>query len=80
MTQAVDQQAGGEARGMERALFALIVAEPRAWTLGELEAELGPLPTLLVSVAALHDTGLAHWHGEHVLPTLAARRADELAG
>ncbi|HWY19507.1 MAG TPA: hypothetical protein VNY27_12455 [Solirubrobacteraceae bacterium] len=82
-----DGRGKGEARRrrgrvfqQERALFALLVAYPRAWTAAELVREMSP-PTLYVdAIAALHDAGLIHWQGGYVVPTLAATRANELAG
>jgi hypothetical protein len=45
-----------------------------------LEVELGSSTGIAVATLVLHDLGLVHWHGEFVLPTLAATRANELAG
>jgi predicted transcriptional regulator len=74
-----------EVRRVERALFAWLVAYPRAWSLAELSAEFGrdgkdvELRVIFSAISHLNDVGLVHWREDCVMATLAAIRADELA-
>jgi hypothetical protein len=82
----LEEDLTGEIRRVERALFAWLVAYPRAWSLSELSAEFGrdgedvELRIIFSAISRLNDVGLVHWREDHVTATLAAIRADELAG
>lgn len=79
------KQVVGEARRVQRALLLTILAHPRAWSMAEIRAGLASAKgeedeaIVLAAVAQLKDVGLVHWHGEFVIPTLAATQADELS-
>jgi hypothetical protein len=80
-----EENVAREVRRVEKALFAWLVAYPRAWSISELSAEFGrdgedvELRVIFSAIARLHDVGLVHWREDCVTATLAAIRADELA-
>jgi Fe2+ or Zn2+ uptake regulation protein len=82
---ASQKQAAKEATRVRRALLLTLLTQPRAWSMSELRADLSPASgdedeaTVVFAVAQLKDVGLVHWHGEFVIPTLAATQADALS-
>jgi len=74
-----DEEAPGERTDRrERAVLALLLADPFPWTVEEIGRELENPKYAVDCIASLAGDGLVHRFGEFVFPMRAARRSDEL--